>query len=271
MQEDNALIAEFVRRFSVQNETVENDDGSLGKVQRAIVEILQDYQRDIRSKGVPADWRLIREFRPGLFGKYTNKAFIFSDALSITTSRERLFIVDGLQDTKLTQDVVNAVEGSLLHALRPDAVIDDYAQLQVILARFSSDENLSRQLQERCQDAKINSRKTCRDLLGGNRLGNFINYTRVALAGHCKIFKDQAERKKFAITGEMKRLIQARRVSPPRPAGNRSTPLMYGATGCGASNHHHHSCGGHHGCGGGHSCGGHGCGGHGCGGGCGGH
>lgn len=174
--EKNALIAEFKARFPNDTRYYQPDD-SADAIRQVLYDILQHYQRDIRSKGVPGDWKLTREYRTGLFGSISGqKAFIFDASLSISTSRERLLILDGLQDTAPGMDVQNPIEGSLLDALRPENRMDDHLELQQILEHFAQDEEIDEQLKRRGAIAKINTALTQKELLGNARLGQFINF-----------------------------------------------------------------------------------------------
>src|SRR3990167_568202 len=224
----NPLIAEFLRRFSDNNgkkKIASEMDDSPDGVRQALYEILQDYQRDIRKKGMPTDWRLSREFRPGIFGKSTHKSFIFDGQLSIATSRERLFLVDGLQDTDQNQNVANPAEGSLMHALRPGAHINDYLELQQILERFSGDDDITDALKRRCALAKINPEKTCQILLGNARLGKFIHFVRTTLELHYAIERQDEYQKKLQSAASAKVKIK---LSDKPPADFRHQPKRSG-------------------------------------------
>jgi hypothetical protein len=207
MFRENQLIAEFSSHFLKKPENEINT--SLPEVLNVIVTILQNYQRDIRSKGNPGDWQLTRVIRPGLglFGKHTNKDFIFSDGLSIPTSRMRLFIIDGLQDTKQSTNVI-AAEGSLLHALS-DKHIKNFEELKSTLALFSSKRNLNKALQDRCKNAGIDPDKKYSELLGNNRLADFINYVCVTLVEHPNIFKNNTPSEKIVTDKRSSLTLQA--------------------------------------------------------------
>ncbi len=288
----NPLIAEFLDRF---NEEVQHTtDNSPDVLRQALYEILQDYQRSIRTNGVRGDWTYTRQMRAGFFYS-THKSFIFEGGLSIQDSRERLFLVDGLTDTTAGSDVLNPTSGSLLHALSPEKGVINYIELQQILEYFAQDEPLIDPLKTRCTGARIDSSKTRQALLGAHRLGELIHFVRTALELHYKNERIQIMPKKptsksknapsaksattptqrsgFRLSKSMLRRLTAVKPRPPQPrktalpqlsssssstsGGGCGTFLILAAaasSGCAA------------GCGGGGGCGASGCGGNGCGG-----
>lgn len=312
-EKGNPLIEEFLKRFS--EETVRNVNSSPDGVRQAIYEILQDYQRDLRRHGDSKDWKLAREERAGLFGSIGghfiggSKEFIFDGGLSISESRRRLFIIDGLSDAAIYSDVITPAAGTVLEALSPANPVHDYLQIQKILEHFGQPSALASTLRRRCQEAKIDPNENTLALLGNARLGKFIHFVRMTLELHFlnerqkeyerkniavpatkkqavkkpeKAFRHIPKRSGFKITKAQRQLIKKIQPKPPAPL-----PPPPSLTAARSSNDHGimastflmiaaTGCGSgcaFGGCGAGcglHGCGG-GCGGHGCGGhGCGG-